>query len=100
MEANLGGYNKDTVEDYNTMSGLDWDNDYKNMSGYQYLDADDSQYDLQILAKNMVKKKTTQTCTDGNGNVTAKQEDEDVEDKYFAVGAEKGFHVVQVKPII
>lgn len=89
MEANLGGYNKDTVEDYNTMSGLDWDNDYKNMSGYQYLDADDSQYDLQILAKNMVKKKTTQTCTDGNGNVTAKQEDEDVEDKYFAVGAEK-----------
>ena len=89
MEANLGGYNKDTVEDYNTMSGLDWDNDYKNMSGYQYLDADDSQYDLQILAKNMVKKKTTQTCTDSNGNVISKQEDEDVEDRYFVVGAEK-----------
>ncbi len=89
MKANLGGYNKDTVEDYNTMSGLDWDNDYKNMSGYQYLDADDSTYDLQILAKNMVKKKTTQTCTDRNGNVTAKQEDEDVEDRYFAVGATK-----------
>lgn len=89
MKANLGGYNKDSVEDYNTMSGLDWDNDYKNMSGYQYLDADDSSYDLQILAKNMVKKKTIQTCTNSNGNVTAKQEDEDVEDKYFAVGAEK-----------
>lgn len=89
MEANLGGYNKDTVEDYNTMSGLDWDNDYKNMNGYLYLDADNSQYDLQILAKNMVKKKTTQTCTDSNGNVTAKQEDEDVEDRYFSVGAEK-----------
>lgn len=89
MKANLDGYNKDTVEDYNTMSGLDWDNDYKNINGYQYLDADDSTYDLQLLAKNMVKKKTIQTCTDSNGNVTAKQEDEDVEDKYFAVGAEK-----------
>ena len=85
MKANLSSYNKDTVEDYDTLSELDWDNDFTNMPGYQYLDADDSRYDLNILAKNMVKKKTIQTCSDGNGIVKT-QEDEDVEDMYFELG--------------
>lgn len=89
MRANLSNYNKDTVEDYETLSELDWDNDFKNMSGYIYLDADDSRYDLNILAKNMVKKTTIQTCTDGSGNVVKSQEDEDVEDYYFQEGGEK-----------
>lgn len=88
MRANLSSYNKDTVEDYSTLSELDWDNDFTKMPGYQYLDANDSRYDLNILAKNMVKKKTIQTCSDGN-SVVKTQEDEDVEDMYFELGGEK-----------
>ena len=80
MQANLGGYDRDTVEDIDSPSGLDWDNDYKNINGYLYLDADDSTYDLQILAKNMVTKKTVQKCIDSSGNVVKSQEDTDVED--------------------
>lgn len=89
MKANLSSYNKDKVEDYDILLELDWDNDFKNMSGYKYLDADDSRYDLNILAKNMVRKKTTQTCTDEDGNITKSQEDIDVEDMYFKRGADK-----------
>ncbi len=84
MEDNLGGYDADKVENLNITSGLDWDNDYTKISGYQYLDADDSTYDLQILAKNMVRKKTVQTCTDSSGKVVKTQEDEDIEDRYLS----------------
>ncbi len=82
MEKNTGGYDKDTVENMDTPSLLDWDNDFKNMDGYTYLDPNDSKYDLNILAKNMVTKKTYQSCTK-NGTVTKNQEDTDVEDMYF-----------------
>ena len=83
MENNLGGYDADKVDNLNIASGLDWDNDYTKISGYQYLDADDATYDLQILAKNMVRKKTVQTCTNSSGNIVRSQEDLDVEDKYL-----------------
>lgn len=89
MQANLSNYNKNKVEDYDILLELDWDNDFKKMSGYKYLDADDSRYDLNILAKNMVTKKTSQTCTDKNGNITKSQDDTDVEDMYFKPGASK-----------
>lgn len=89
MKANLGGYDENTLNDYNTLSGLDWDNDYKNIGGYTYLSPNDSTYDLQILAKNMVKKKTTQTCSDSSGNIVKTQEDEDVEDVYLQSGGNK-----------
>ena len=89
MKANLGGYDETTLDDYDTLSGLDWDNDYKNIGGYTYLSPNDSTFDLQILAKNMVKKKTTQTCTNGSGNVVKTQEDEDVEDMYLVAGGSK-----------
>ena len=89
MNANLGGYDENTLDNTNVLNGLDWDNDFKNIPGYVYLDADNSTYDLQILAKNMVKKKTTQSCIDSNGNTVSTQEDEDVEDKYFEVGGDK-----------
>ncbi len=87
MKDNLSNYDKNKVEDYDILLELDWDNDFKKMSGYKYLDADDSRYDLNILAKNMVTKKTTQTCTDREGNVTKRQEDTDVEDMYLKPGA-------------
>lgn len=83
MKANLGGYDRDSVDDINKASGLDWENDYKNIDGYVYLDRDDSTYDLQILAKNMVTKKTVQKCLNSSGAVTKQQEDEDVEDVYL-----------------
>ena len=83
MTANLGGYDTKSVDNLNTVSGLDWENDYKNISGYVYLDRDDSTYDLQILAKNMVTKKTIQKCVTSSGTVTSKQEDTDVEDVYL-----------------
>lgn len=88
MTKNLGGYNENDVKNTSSTISLDWDYDYKNISGYQYLDASNSQYDLQILAKNMVKKKTTQTCTDSNGNMKT-QEDEDLEDFHFQSGGDK-----------
>ena len=89
MEANLSDYDKDNVEDYSTLSTLDWDIDYKNLPGYKYLDKNDSRYDLNILAKNMVKKTTTQTCTNSNGTIVSSQTDEDVEDSYFTDGGSK-----------
>lgn len=89
MGKNLGGYNESDVNNTGSLMSLDWDYDYKNIPGYTYLDASNSQYDLQILAKNMVKKKTVQTCNSSNGTEVSKQTDEDVEDKYFAVGGEK-----------
>lgn len=89
MRANAGGYSDSQINDLNSIISIDWDYDYKNISGYQYLDADDSTYDLQILAKNMVKKKTNMSCIDSSGNITQTQSVEDVEDRYLAEGGEK-----------
>ena len=95
MELHMHDYDLDAVEDIDKLMDLDWDYDYKKISGYKYLDPDDYRYDLQILAKNMVTKTTTQQCTkstkDSGGNVdikvTKEQVDIDVEDKYFKSGA-------------
>ena len=76
---NLNDY---TVLELNNLEedmSLDWEYDYKDIQGYDYLSSD-SRYDLQILAKNMVKKKTTQTCTSADGKITKKLELEDIED--------------------
>ncbi len=89
MEDNLSDYDRDTVEDYSTLSYLDWDIDYKNIPGYKYLSKDDSRYDLNILAKNMVKKTTTQTCTNSSGTIVSSQTDEDVEEQYFGPNGSK-----------
>ena len=89
MKANLGGYSDSQLDNTNATISLDWDYDYKNINGYQYLDADDSMYDLQILAKNMVKKVSTMSCIDGNGNVTQTSKVEDVEDRYITEGGSK-----------
>lgn len=66
--ANLSYYTESEVRDLDNVMSLDWDYDYKNISDYDYLSGKDSRYDLQILAKNMVKKTITQTCTDSKGN--------------------------------
>ena len=87
-------YNYDDVENLDTLMNLDWDYDYKKISGYEYLSSSNYQYDLQILAKNMVTKTTTQTCSktvrnaDGTTSVviTKTKTDTDVEDMYLQPG--------------
>lgn len=90
----LNDYNYDDVEKLDILMNLDWDYDYKKIPGYKYLGADDYRYDLQILAKNMVTKTTTQTCaktvTNADGTtsvvITKTQTDIDVEEQYFKPG--------------
>ena len=94
MKRSLHDYNLDDVENLDLLMDLDWDYDYKKIPGYKYLNPDDFRYDLQILAKNMVTKTTTQTCTktvtDDEGNtttvVTKSQTDIDIEAQYFEPG--------------
>lgn len=96
FEAFLNDYNEDDVEKYDKLMNLDWDYDYEKELGEYYLSGDYFEYDLQILAKNMVQKRTVQTCsiktTDEEGNVsieiTKTQEDFDIEDEYLKKGQE------------
>lgn len=96
FKAFLNDYNEDDVEKYDKLMNLDWDYDYEKELGEYYLSGDYFEYDLQILAKNMVQKRTVQTCTakktDAEGNVTYEttktQEDFDIEDKYLKKGQE------------
>lgn len=63
---NINNYDVNEVrkDDYknDSITNLDWEYDYKKMSGYKYLNANDGRYDMQILAKNMVTKKITYKC--------------------------------------
>jgi Membrane proteins related to metalloendopeptidases len=94
MSRALNDYSDDDVENYDILMNLDWDYDYKKIPGYRYLDPKVFIYDLQILAKNMVKKTTVQTCTktttDAEGNtitvITKSQTDLDVEEQYLKPG--------------
>lgn len=96
FESFLHNYNYDDVDDIDILMDLDWDYDYKKIPGYTYLSKRDYRYDLQILAKNMVKKTTTQTCTKSVKNadgtisfeITKTQTDIDVEDQYLKPGQE------------
>lgn len=64
---NLNNYDRSSVKDTSQVTNLDWEYDYKNDSCYTYLNANDSSYDMQILAKNMVKKTITYECSEGSG---------------------------------
>lgn len=81
---NLNDYDKDEVResDYvnDNVTNLDWEIDYKNLSGYKYLNANDFRYDMQILAKNMVTKKITYKCGDTEKEAT------DVEKSNYSKG--------------
>ena len=76
---NLNEYDRIAVKDTNQITNLDWEYDYKNIPGYQYLDSDNSCYDMQILAKNMVTKNITYTCSDGT-----KKETKDIESSNYS----------------
>lgn len=76
---NLNSYTVKELNNLKKTMSLDWEYNYKKIPDYDYLSGNDSRYDLQILAKNMVTKKTTQTCSSGS-NVTKKTELVDIED--------------------
>lgn len=90
----LNDYNEDDLEDLDKLMNIDWNYDYKKIPGYKYLNPMDFRYDLQILAKNMVKKVTNQTCTKCTTNadgtvtcvITKSRTDEDIEDEYLKPG--------------
>lgn len=82
MEMNLSNYNRDTLvnSDWNpTMTTtLDWDYNYESLPNY--LVYNDSSYDMQILAKNMVTKTTEQSCVDKDGKTTKSEKVKDTEE--------------------
>lgn len=86
-------YDKEAVRendyDNENVTILDWENDFKNLEGYTYLNANDFRYDMQILAKNMVRKKITYKCKDGNGNYSG-DDDGDSKSRLITDGKEKG----------
>lgn len=100
---NLGGYNSYEVKNKNLIIPIDWEYDYKNIANYSYLAGNDSRFDLAILAKNMVKKTTTQTCVDKDGNVIGNSKtlynietnliDPELDNGYY-LSCSKGEHVM------
>ena len=88
---NLNDYNRNELKNTDMIMNIDWEYDYKNISGYNYLSNTDARYDMQILAKNMVKKTTTQTCKDANGkDLVDPLVLEDVEDELIDKDTDNG----------
>ena len=59
---NLNSYDRNSLKNSSTITNLDWEYDFKKDSCYTYLNANDNSFDMQILAKNMVKKTTKYKC--------------------------------------
>lgn len=81
---NLNNYDRSSVKDTSQVTNLDWEYDYKNDSCYTYLNANDSSYDMQILAKNMVKKTTTYKCKENNKQIDKEYKVENVETSNYS----------------
>lgn len=64
---NLNSYDRSALKNNDTVTNLDWEYDFKNDPCYTYLNANDFSYDMQILAKNMVKKIIKYNCSEGDG---------------------------------
>lgn len=77
FEKNLNSYPRADLKNNSVVTNLDWEFDYKNMDCYTYLNSADFRFDMQILAKNMVKKETTYDCVVENEEAS---EDEDAEE--------------------
>jgi len=87
MRLNLHEYDLNAVTDFDTLMNLDWNYTYHHIEDYQWLDPKDGRFDLQILAKHMVTKTTTQTCTrrrdDGSIETVLEEVKMNTEDIYF-----------------
>lgn len=81
---NLNNYNRDEVKNGNGVTNLDWEYDYKNDSCYTYLNANDFSYDMQILAKNMVKKTIKYKCKSDDNKSGEEQTAEDIETSNYS----------------
>ena len=80
---NLNEYNRSHLKKDDFVTNLDWEFDYKNYDCYTYLNSNDFRFDMQILAKNMVKKETTYTCvveSDDEEEEESEEETHTVED--------------------
>lgn len=64
--SNLNKYDRTSLKNTSIVTNLDWEYDFKNDPCYTYLNANDNSYDMQILAKNMVKKTTKYKCSEGS----------------------------------
>jgi len=68
FEGNLSSYDHASLYDdegniiKENTAYMNWETDYKNLTNYTYLNAQDDRYDAQILAKNMVTKTIRVTC--------------------------------------
>lgn len=76
---NLNSYDRNAVKNGNSVTNLDWEYDFKNDPCYTYLNANDFSYDMQILAKNMVKKEISYKCSLGDGGTA-----EDIETSNYS----------------
>lgn len=81
FKKNVSDYDRKTIveSDWNpsSVTELDWDYDYESQPNY--LVSNDSTWDMQVLAKNMVSKTTVQRCLK-DGNVVKTQNVKDYEE--------------------
>ena len=82
FEMNLSDYDRRTIVENDwkpsETTELDWDYDYESKDNY--LVANDSSMDMQVLAKNMVSKITTQKCVKDNKIMKSKKVKDKEED--------------------
>ena len=83
FERNLNQYDRFAVKNGTTITNLDWEYDFKNDPCYTYLNSNDFSYDMQILAKNMVKKEISYKCK-SDGAVVNDAKAEDVETSNYS----------------
>ena len=84
FERNLNDYNRSAVKNGDSITNLDWEYDFKNDPCYTYLNANDFSYDMQILAKNMVRKTIKYKCIGDNDEESSEEEVEDIEDSNYS----------------
>ena len=73
FSSNLNNYDRSSLKNTSIVTNLDWEYDFKNDPCYTYLNANDNSYDMQILAKNMVKKTTKYKCKTDNDEESKKE---------------------------
>ncbi len=87
---NLNRYDRNSLKNENQITNLDWEYDFKNDPCYTYLNANDFSYDMQILAKNMVKKSITYKCKkDDSEEKNEEESNEESNDELKAEDIEK-----------
>jgi len=91
MEMNVSDYNHESLVKSNwnpkNVTSLDWEFNYERLPNY--LVYNDSSYDMQILAKNMVLRTQEQSCVDKDGKKTKTEKVKDTEEDLKCEEGEK-----------